>query len=204
MSLQSNVNQLISIAGMLYSQTPKAAAKREKAQIKAREEVERETLKSSMERYEQMAGLGQTPEDMTQLVPQLGIAEFGEETARRMFELDPSEENLKRYQQYIGDAEELRRQRAGLQEEQRQDIMDEHSEQRMLRESQEIENRAATRQRIADERTKQRQAEEQARARQQAEQERLARSAQLRESILTGTTPENMGVRERYKTGGNK
>ena len=176
MSIQASINQGISLTAMLYSQTPHAAAKREKAAIAQREQEEKAKVQRQISTYNAMAEHGiETEEIQTEeeLAPQLHIAQVGRDTYRRAFELDPTEENLRHYTGQEADVRGLEARREQIREGQ------------------------------ASEREKAARAARQAEEAQAAEQERLARSRQFQEQVMSGVYPESMGVRERITRGGN-
>lgn len=160
MSIQSNINQAISMAGLLYSQSPAATKKREEAAEAVRQEAEKRKAEQAIAGYERMAEQGAIPETEGERAAQLHIAEAGEAAYRRAYELDPTEETYAVYQRAAGDASELRGM-TGL---------------------------PSTREQLNTQRRQE--AEASAAAERQAEQERLARSRQFAEMVTAGVTPE--------------
>ena len=160
MSIQSNINQAISMAGLLYSQSPAATRKREEAAEAARQESERRKTQQAIAGYERMAEQGINPETEGERMAQLHIAEAGESAYRRAYELDPTDRTYTMYQGATEEVAELRGM-TGL---------------------------PATRWDLNVQRR--REAEASAAAERQAEQERLARSRQFAEMVTAGVTPE--------------
>ena len=161
MSIQSNINQAISMAGLLYSQSPAAARKKEEAAEAVRQEAERRKAQKAIEGYERMSEQGAVPETEGERIAQLRIAQSGESAYRRAYELNPTDETYSAFQSATEDVAELRGM-TGL---------------------------PATREQLNAQR--QREAEASAAAERQREQERLARSRQFAEMVTAGVTPEH-------------
>lgn len=159
MSIQSNINQAISMAGLLYSQSPAAARKREETAEAVRQEAEKRKTQQAIAGYERMAEQGVIPETEGERVAQLRIAQSGESAYRRAYELNPTEETYSAFQSATEDVAELRSM-TGL---------------------------PATREQLNAQRR--REAEASAAAERQSEQERLARSRQFAEMVTAGVTP---------------
>lgn len=169
MSIQQSINQGLSLAGLLFSQTPYAATKKEERVSAAREAAEKEKYQKQYQQYEEYArreGVAKEPETEGELAGQLVLSRMGEQAARRLFELDPTQESITRFEREAAGLTELERLRGTLPATQ-------------------IEANAQRR----------RKADEAARASQQAEQERLARSRQFAEMVTAGVTP-SYGRRE--------
>lgn len=160
MSIQSNINQAISMAGLLYSQSPAATKKREQAAEAVRQEAEKRKTEQAIAGYQRMADQGIVPETEGERTAQLHIAEAGETAYRRAYQLDPTEQTYAVYQRAAEDVSELRGM-TGL---------------------------PANRAELNAQR--QREAEASAEAERQREQERLARSRQFAEMVTAGVTPE--------------
>lgn len=119
MSIQSNINQTISLLGLLASQSPLA----EKQKVKAREAEERKKTQEQINKYEQMAEQGKEPETPAEAEAQLSIARVGEEAYSRAFAQTPTE---KTYQGMLGqkrDVAELSQTKADLQKKKAEDAL---------------------------------------------------------------------------------
>lgn len=160
MSIQSNINQAISMAGLLYSQSPAATRKREETAEAVRQEAEKRKTEQAIAGYQRMADQGIVPETEGERIAQLRIAQSGESAYRRAYELDPTEQTYAAFQSATEDVAELRGMR----------------------------NLPANRVELNAQR--QREAEASAAAERQREQERLARSRQFAEMVTAGVTPE--------------
>ena len=107
MSIQSNINQGLSLMSLLASQSPMAAAHREAvAEAQKAEEIQRQADKD-VETYERMAEHGVEPEDEAEAAVQLQIAEKGASAYQKQFELNPNTHNYGRYQASLRDVGEL-------------------------------------------------------------------------------------------------
>lgn len=125
MSIQSNINQGISLLSLLASQTPAAAAHREKAAEEQRIETEKGRVGKQIEnatklKDQALAGiktqLEEVPEGMTG--EELDMGDFSDvsiynkqqirlgELHEQMARLDPSDENFDKYTQAITSAKE--------------------------------------------------------------------------------------------------
>lgn len=101
MSIQSNINQITSLAGMLMSQTPMAAAAREKVAEAQRAKAAQRQADKDVETYEQLAEYGIEPENEAEAAVQSMIAEKGAAAYEKQFELNPTTQTYKQYTQAL-------------------------------------------------------------------------------------------------------
>ena len=101
MSIQANINQGISLAGLLLSQTPMAAAQREKVAEEQRARAEQRQADKDVETYENLAEYGIEPETEAEAAVQSMIAEKGAAAYERQFELNPITKTYKKYTQAL-------------------------------------------------------------------------------------------------------
>lgn len=107
MNIQSSINQSISLAGLLWSQTPYAAAQRDKM---AQKQKVKDNEKAINE-YEMMAEYGAIPETEAETAVQLEIAKRGQAALKEQFALKPSEETYNQYmyaESYMQELEGIR------------------------------------------------------------------------------------------------
>ena len=118
MSIQANINSMLSLAGLLASQSPAAESRRaDKAYTKqkeieervelARQEAEKKRINKEIETYEKMAEQGETPTDEATRAAQLEIAKTGREAYLAKFKMKPTPTNYKKYAAIEGDIAEL-------------------------------------------------------------------------------------------------
>lgn len=162
------------MAGILYSQSPAAARKREETAEAVRQEAEKRKVERAKTAYEQRAQFGAEPETEAERQTQLSIAQAGVEAHRGAFELDPTEETYAAYLRSTGDYAEI----AALPEMPANQMVLNAQRQREAEEAARAESP-----RVAEARAKAREAVA-------AEQERLARSRQFAEMVTAGVTPE--------------
>ena len=128
MSIQAQLNQTLSLAGLLYSQTPMAEAQREKIREKAATEAKQKEVNKAIDAYERFAehgaeiaevtedwaekraaaGITTSPEQKKERAEaeqkgQLFIQERGENAYRSKFEMDPTGENYEAYVRAMAD-----------------------------------------------------------------------------------------------------
>ena len=114
MSIQSNINQGISLMSLLVSQSPLADAQREKIkEAKIQKQADKD-----VETYERMADYGIDPTNEAEAAVQLQIAEKGASAYEKQFELNPTTYNYGRYQASLGDVGDLRGQLSKFQKQQ--------------------------------------------------------------------------------------
>lgn len=111
MSIQANINQSISLMGMLASQTSLAETQRTKARLKAEDKAAIMQADKDIEVYEKVADYGKTPETEGERVVQQEIAEKGKRGYLSKFMLEPTEENLAMAERAADDIAELRAQK---------------------------------------------------------------------------------------------
>lgn len=125
MSIQANINQGISLAGLLLSQTPMAATQREKQAEAQRIETEKGRIGKQIENATKLKDqalvgiktqLEEVPEGMTG--EELDMGDFSDvsiynkqqvrlgELYERMATIDPTDENFDKYTQQITEAKE--------------------------------------------------------------------------------------------------
>lgn len=105
MSIQSSINQGISVASLLLTQTPMASARREAKAEEVQAAREKKESKKDIEAYEHMAEYGVEPTNEAEAAVQVAIAEKGHAAYGRAFELDPTVRNYKMYKATAGDIE---------------------------------------------------------------------------------------------------
>lgn len=114
MSIQSNINQGISLMSLLVSQSPIADANRERIkEAKIQEQADKD-----VETYERMADYGMEPTNEAEAAVQLKIAEKGASAHQKQFELNPTTQNYRMYQASLGDVNELQGQLSKFQKQQ--------------------------------------------------------------------------------------
>lgn len=118
MSIQANINQGISLAGLLLSQTPMAATHREKVAEAQRAEAAQRQADKDVETYEKMADYGIEPENEAEAAVQLQIAEKGAAAHQKQFELNPTTQNYRMYQASLRDISDLSGQLSKFQKQQ--------------------------------------------------------------------------------------
>lgn len=118
MSIQANINQGISLAGLLLSQTPMAAAHREKVAEAQKAEAAQRQADKDVETYERMADYGIEPTNEAEAAVQLEIAEKGASAYQKQFELNPTTHNYNRYRASLGDVGDLQGQLSKFQKQQ--------------------------------------------------------------------------------------
>lgn len=101
MSIQANINQGISLAGLLLSQTPMAATHREKVAEAQRAEAAQRQADKDVETYERMADYGIEPANEAEAAVQSMIAEKGAAAYEKQFELNPTTKTYKQYTQAL-------------------------------------------------------------------------------------------------------
>lgn len=94
MNIQSNINQTLSLAGLLWSQTSMA----EEQKVKQAQQRKVKENKKAIEEFERMGDYGVIPETEAEAAVQLAIAEKGRNAYQEQFMLDP---HTKTYNKYL-------------------------------------------------------------------------------------------------------
>lgn len=135
MSIQSNINQTISLAGFLFSQSPLAEKHKAKVREEAAMETKQEAVNKAIDAYERFAeqgneidvavenwaekrakaGVSTSPEQKKERAEaeqrgQLFIQEKGEEAYRSKYELDPTDRNYEMYVRAMAGRPDITRQ----------------------------------------------------------------------------------------------
>lgn len=95
MAIQSNINQIISLAGLLASQTPMASARREAAVEKQAHERKMKQIDKEIEAFtDSFDAMGRKPDVGIEKT----IVERGRKAYQELFEAEPSKENLESWE----------------------------------------------------------------------------------------------------------
>lgn len=203
MNIQSNINQTLSIAGMLMSQTPIASTAKEK-------ELEKMRTKQAYQRYGKALDTAEKalPESRTPTEAEYKVYEFAEgvatEAAEELFKQDPTPETAKQLKLSYEGMEEY--QKAKDEEMKAQKEKEQQEKDRVKEEKQKAKEQAKEKAREEKEKRKEEKQEkmaQKARDAQKAEQTRLARSAIL-EGVyhpLTDMPERQAGHKTRLKEG---
>lgn len=114
MSIQSNINQGLSLMSLLVSQTPMAEIGREKAAEEAAQRAQEKQIQKDIAEYEAMATQKKKPGTEAEAAVQLEIAKKGQAAYKQAFEHKPSDETYEGYltaekavADYTGQKEEI-------------------------------------------------------------------------------------------------